>query len=56
MNGNIVTDRLVINEGGIFSGQVTRKDGVKDEPKILENSKFEEGSFMSKLRDLDRNT
>lgn len=38
MNGNIITDRLIINEGGIFSGRVKRTDEVNNENTPIKES------------------
>ncbi len=55
MKGNIITDRLVINEGGIFSGKVTRTDEVNNENEVVGKFQSEdEGFSISKLRGFDK--
>jgi cytoskeletal protein CcmA (bactofilin family) len=47
VNGNIKTDSLVINEGGVFSGKVTRITGEEDKGKKKSKYRLKEESAKS---------
>ncbi len=63
VNGNIKTDSLIIEKGGVFSGNVTRmsesayekkneyEPGIEKEPKLEEKPEYEEEKAEEEIKD-----